>query len=178
MAPPLPSMAVAEPTDLGTVTRRAQPATATASPCLLHRDTEQGLSLPVSAELLHSPPWGCALLYPSCWHVVWFPVTKRMGSHPAPLPWQDTPSCWVSERLEVQDVREFGETREVSRERKCLTPCADSTRLFYTQRSHNHFFFFTIYWPFHCRAEGAGWSAQPPTWARAGGERLLPTSGV
>jgi len=50
-----PSMAVAEPKDSGASSVRVQPATAAASPCLLHVPTEQGLSVSGSTPGLCSP---------------------------------------------------------------------------------------------------------------------------
>lgn len=88
-----PSMAVAEPTGSGPGICRAEPAPAAASLCLLHKQTERGLSMRGSAEQLHRAPRGCIPLSPSCWHVLYFPVTERVRSPPFPWPWQDTLLC-------------------------------------------------------------------------------------
>lgn len=32
----------------------------------------------------------------------------RGGQHPVPLPWQDTPPCWVAVRFEAIDLRDNG----------------------------------------------------------------------
>lgn len=97
-----PGTAVAEPTGSGTGTRRARPAAAAAGPCRLRTHMEQGLSMPGSAQLLHSPARGCAALCPSCGHQVWCPATERIAP-----PWGLSESSDVHERGGVGKAGRF-----------------------------------------------------------------------
>lgn len=78
------SMAGAEPTGAGCGICRAEPATAAASLCLPHKQMEQGLPVPGSAEQLHRALLGCTPFHPSCWHGV-FPSDWEHGQPAIPM---------------------------------------------------------------------------------------------